>query len=356
MRTSILAHLVTFVLCVATGAATASAQGPDNKLRVGALLTLSGSFASAGADCREGIEAAITELGRDTRIEIIFADSKNEATTAISEIRKLSEIDRAAAVYANRAAMAMPLNPVAKGLGLPLVAAASHDAFVPNNPFAFQTWPSSTAEGSFIADQFRRREHKKIGIVYSEDEWTIASASAFRKAFVDSSNKAVLDQSVPSTDTDFRTLLLKIKSSDADALYVNLVLPQLAPFFRQAQDLNIRIPAYTNFYIAKKEVLEGLSAKAVENVSYYDVDAGLTALEKKVVATGEKGLAPLTAVSYIATYLLNQAARESKGSSAKEMYEALLRQREVRTPDKVFAIVDRYLQIPLVLKTVKVSQ
>ena len=39
------------------------------RVRVGALLTLSGTFATAGSDCRNGIEAALAEIGDRARIQ-----------------------------------------------------------------------------------------------------------------------------------------------------------------------------------------------------------------------------------------------------------------------------------------------
>ena len=331
---------------------TTTAQSVNQKLRIGAVLTLSGNFASAGSDARSGIETALAELGNSSKIDITFADSKNEASNAISEFRKLASIDHVSAAYVFRAAMAMPLNPISKELGLPLLGAVGHNAFVPVNPFAFQMWPSAKDEGTFLSDQMVKHGHKKIAVVYSEDEWTIASTTEFRKAFGETKNDIVFDQSVLSSETDFQTILLKIKSSNPDGLYVHLILPQLARFFRQAHELHIHIPSYTNFYIAKKEVLEAAGSDAVQGINYYDIDAALSVLQEKVTSSTSIGVPPLTAVSYITTYMLNQAARESASSSTSDMYKALLNQHEIRTPEKSFLVVDRYLKIPLVFKTI----
>ena len=64
-------------------------------------------------------------------------------------------------------------------------------------------------------------------------------------------------------------------------MYTNVVLSQLAPFFRQAHAIGVTSPAYTNFNMAKREVLDALTADAVANVRYYDIDTGLLSLEKK---------------------------------------------------------------------------
>ncbi len=342
-----------FLLFVIIHTQETFAQEPQHKIKIGALLTLSGNFASAGEDCRSGIQAALKGLGSDARIDIIFSDSKNEPSAAISELRKLTSRDNISAIFANRATIAMPLNPISHGLTLPLIAAAGHSKFVPSNPFAFQMWPSSIDEAAFLANQFQLRKHSKVAMIYSEDEWTGASASAFREALVTSGMKIVFDQSVPSLDTNFQTLLLKIKATRPDALYANLVLSQLAPFFRQAHNLNIEIPSYTNFYLAKPEVLNALTAEALKQVNYYDTEAELPALRKEATIDEGQNIPPLMVVSYLSTLLLNQAASESKGSSPKDFYDALLLQGEIRTADKDFSMVGRYLQMPLVLKSVK---
>jgi hypothetical protein len=55
----------------------------------------------------------------------------------------------------------------------------------------------------------------------------------------------------------------------------------------------------------------------------------------------------------VATILLTQAVASLDGSPSKEeLYAALLTQKEVRTPDHNFQIVDRHIKFPLVVKKI----
>jgi ABC-type branched-subunit amino acid transport system substrate-binding protein len=104
--------LAALVFFGTSSAAAQSDTARPEKVKVGALLTLSGSFATAGEDCRRGIEAALAVSGARSSLDVIYADSKNEQTTAISEFRKLVQADKVLAVYTHRSTIGMALNPV----------------------------------------------------------------------------------------------------------------------------------------------------------------------------------------------------------------------------------------------------
>ena len=323
------------------------------RVKVGALLTLSGTFAAAGNDCRSGLEAALAEAGDRARIQFVYADSKNEPMTALSEFRKLVISDQVSAVYLNRAAIGMPLNPLSASAGIPLLGALGHDSFVPSNKYALQTWPSPKHEGKFLADEFLRRGYKKVSLAFSEDEWTQASAAGFRSAYLALGGKLAADHSVLSSENDFSTLLLRLKKESPDAMYITLVLAQLGPFFRQAQALHINTPIFTNFYVSKKEVMDVAGADALEGVRFSDMKVDLPSLKKRLGLNAELSIPSLVVASYVAAHLLNQAAAEAASPAANDLYEALIEQREVKTVDMNFSIEDRYVIFPLAVKAIR---
>jgi hypothetical protein len=57
----------------------------------------------------------------------------------------------------------------------------------------------------------------------------------------------------------------------------------------------------------------------------------------------------------VATFLINQAvaATGKEAPSVTEVYQALLEQREIVTPDRRFELKERAVQFPLVLKVMR---
>ena len=333
-------------------AAVADPAAPQpEKLKIGELLTLSGSFASAGEDCRKGINAAVTD--DPAALELVYADSKNDPSAAITEFRKLVSVDNVLAIYTHRSSMGMALNPVSLTAGIPLLGAVGHKDFAAGNKYAFQIWPKSDDDGNFLAQEFIKRGHKKVALVFTEDEWTTAVSQAFRLKYTELGGTIVFDQPVLPAETDFRTLVLQIKSKSPDAIFMNMLLPQIAPLIKQAREFKVSGKLYSNFYVAKKEVLEAAGAVALEGVSYVEMATDLPTLKTKLGLDPNENITGLTLASFVATRLLAQAAAEIKDQpqTAAKLYEALLIQTEVRTPDHTYPVRNRCVEFPLAIKT-----
>ncbi len=321
-------------------------------IKVGMLLTLSGNYASAGEDCRKGIDAALAET--KSHLEVVYADSKADPSTAIGEFRKLTESDKVLAVYSHRSNIGMALNPVSAQASVPLLGAAGNHLFAKNNKFAFQVWPKSDEEGEFVASEFVKRGYKRIALLSTDDEWTSSIGESFRKKIAALGGTIVFDQSFIPADTDFRTAITMLKSKAPDAVFLDMLLPQLGPVIKQASEQRLSGALFTNFYVAKKDVLDTAGSAALEGVHFVDIDTELPALRKALSPDGTISPPGLTVASYLGTLLLAQTASELKGAATKEsFYSALLNQQEIRATDRKFAITDRCVKIPLTVRVMR---
>lgn len=346
--------VITFTLLLTVSCVSfAIAETPQEKLKIGALLTLSGNFASAGEDSRRGIEAGLAVSEAQSRLEFIFADSKNEPHHSISEFQKLVNVDNVLAVYTHRSSIGMALSPISLRSAVPLLGAVGHKDFASGNSFAIQVWPRSDDEGGFVAEEFIRRGEMRAALIYTEDEWTSSVSDGFRERFLALGGTLVFDEPVLPAETDFRTQLLKIKSAAPDAIYMNVLLPQIVPMAQQIRGLQISSEIFSNFYVAKEDVLEAAGAATLEGVKYVEIDTNLPALKAQLQQSADTALPGLTVASYVATLLLAQTALDNSDiRSAKDLQTALLQQSEVKTPDRVYPIENRYIKFPLVVKII----
>lgn len=325
---------------------------PPSHLKIGAILTLSGSFASAGDDSRRGIEAALASRASSHRLHIVYADSRNEPSSAISEYQKLLSVDRVAAIYTHRSSIGMALNPIALRDQVPLIGAVGHQDFAAGNSLAVQAWPRAHDEGAFLAEELLRRNLRRIAILYTEDEWTSTVTEGFRSTLGKLGVTPVFDQVVLPGEQDFRTQLLKLKSSAPEAVYFNLLLPQIAPALRQAREMTIPGVLFSNFYAAKKEVRDAAGVDSLEGLRYVELDNDLPNLKK---ALGRDEPPPgLAVAAYVSTILLLQAIEaEPSPSNASQLMASLLHQKEVKTSDGSYKIEERCIKFPLVVKVMK---
>ena len=349
-RKLLLPALFLLLLPSSAGAQTAGQE----KLKLGMLLTLSGNFASAGEDGRKGAEAGLATAGAGSLVDVVYADSRNEPAAAVSEFRRLVDVEKVFAVYTHRGPIGMSLNSESRKTGIPLLGAVGNKDFAAENEFAVQIWPRSDVEGEFLALHFANRKYERAALIYTEDDWTGAVSRGFRDKYSSLGHTPVLDQSVMPGETDFRTLLAKTKRLSPDAVYLNMLLPQIGLIIKQAREIGLGGTFYCNFYVTRKDVSDTAGTTALEGVMYVEADNDLPALKAKLSGEQAEEPAGLTVASYMAVLLAAQAAAETKGMGAsKELHAALLRQREIRTPDHVYPIVNRYVQFPLVLKTVR---
>lgn len=74
-------------------------------------------------------------------------------------------------------------------------------------------------------------------------------------------------------------------------------------------------------------------------------------LKKSLGITENDSIPGLTVSSYVGMMLLLQASKNVK--SGDDFYEALLKQKEVRTPDYNYKVEDRSITFPLALKKIE---
>jgi branched-chain amino acid transport system substrate-binding protein len=312
---------------------------------IGMLLPLTGAYASVGADNRAGIDAALGERGGASGLNLVLADSQADPHRSVSEFRKLSDIDRVVAVYAMRGPVGMSVNPLSQRVKVPLLGGVGNKHFTTSNEFAFQAWPTSEREGGFLAEQLAQYGVKRLSIVTVEDDWPIAVSQELSLHAAQRGLSVVGEWRVLPTESDLRTIAGRLKRESGDAIFLNVGLAQIGPFVKQLRELGVTIQIYSNFWAAKPEVRSAGGGR-LTGVRYVEMRTDSPALPS--------GASGATLSAYVATHLLLQARSTIKGPLTREsLYAALLAQREVETQAGTFAVIDRQIQFPMVMREIR---
>jgi ABC-type branched-subunit amino acid transport system substrate-binding protein len=337
------------IICISTNLYAEQILSGQSKLKFGMLLTLSGNYAVAGEDQRIGINEAL-KSNQTSSVDLVYADSLNDPKTGMSELHKMIMVDKVSAVYLNRAKVAIPLNKTSKENKMPLIGCVGHDDFVPGNEYAFQVWPKALDEGGFLAKNTIENGAKKVAVIYAEDEYLSSLSRSFKDTVLALNKEVVLFESILAENVDVRSLVLKAKSKNPDTIYINVSVPQIGPIVKQIRELGIQANILSNLYVAKEEVLNSASSELFEGIRFVDVNTELPILKKSLGIAENKSIAGLTLSAYVGTTLLLQTSADLK--SGEDFYNALLRQKEVRTADYNYKIEDRYVKFPLVIKKI----
>ena len=343
-----MAQLPKLILLLSIFSSTCLADAPDSA-KVGVLLTMSGSFAAVGKDGREGVESALSMLGAGSKLSVQYSDSKSDPTTAVGEFRRLTTVEQVSGVYVFRGPIGAAVNPISRSSKVPLLGGIGNKDCTTVNEYAFQVWPRSDVEGAFLASKLKELGITDVAVITVQDDWTSSVSAGFREAFIAGGGKLVFDQEIIPTDTDFRTLLLQMSGKAPKAVFINVSIGQIGPILKQLKERDSKIPVFSNFWVGKKDVVEAAGNELLEGVRFVEMDSDLPALKEHLKATYGSAPSGATVSAYVATTLLYQAAQIKAGTSA-ELFDSLLKQTEVKTSDRTFAIKDRCVQFPLVLK------
>ncbi len=323
--------------------------------KVGVILTLTGSFAAIGADGSQGIEAAIDEAGSAASLlTTVFADSKGDATTGVSEFRRLVDVEKVAAVYAFRGPVGTSINPISKASKIPLLGGVGNKEFAESNEFAFQLWPRSDIEGKFIADSVHSRGFKQVATLTAQDDWTMSVTAGFREAFKTKGGQIAIEKEVIPVDQDFRVLLQQIRAKKVDAIFINIAISQIGPFLKQKRELKIDTPTFSNFWVGKKEVIETAGVEGVEGIMFNEMSTNLPKLNAYLKQKHGTSASGATLSAYLGMKLLFQSLDPNDPALTPAIMQAgLLKQTEIKTPDGNFTIEKRCVNFPLTMKVIR---
>jgi branched-chain amino acid transport system substrate-binding protein len=334
---------------------TILADTPSSALRIGLLTPVTGDFALLGDDNLKGAELALEEEGLHINIQV--GDSKTDPKTAVSEFRKLVEVDHIIGAFVMRSPICMTINPISKELKIPIFGGAGIDEFPINNEYAWQFWVPSSEEGAFVAGAMIDRGLKKLAVVTAEDEWTLSLTEGFRKKVEnlksEKESNIVFDKAFLPSENDFRTLIIKLKNTNPDAVFVNLGITQLGPFFKQLRSLNFDKPIYSNFWAQKKNVIDSAGG-ATENIIFSEMK---TDYPKFVLAFENKYKSRPTAsviTAYTAFKFIAQTLKANPDiNSSADFQKKLLQQKEIILSDINIKVTNRRVLFPMALRIIK---
>ena len=220
--------LVALILAASCGVATAQPK-------VGVLAGYTGDWGSYGQAYRRGIELA--DVG--SKATFVYEDDGFLPAKTVSAFRKLLAVDKISAVLVGDSVTAQAISPIAMKQKIQLLAWASSDKGLGNNPYALRLWASNLKEFSFIGAQVKRHGFKKIALFTSTHTYTSAWAQALKEQFPES-----VWEDFSTTPDSFQSSIVKAKAGGFDAIGVCLGAGLNGRFAKQRRSLRVDIPLF----------------------------------------------------------------------------------------------------------------
>jgi len=251
----------------------------QEKVKVGAILPLTGNGAIYGADLKKGIELAYNN-DSIKRIELFYEDDVGDTKTGVSAYSNLKSRGIniiIGGVMSNVANALLPLSNRDKILLL------SPKATDPNlrskeNDLFFRIWPTDDVDGKvlaqFITDTLK--VVKRVAIFYPNMDYGVGIQKVFVKNTENSDIKIVYNEGYQNGQTDFKTQLLKIKQQKPDLLFLPAYFREAVIILKQLNELkcDFYIAGVSSFY--EKEIVNAsgeLKNKTFFTYPLYSVDS-----------------------------------------------------------------------------------
>lgn len=220
----------------------------NDTIKIGSTLDLTGPYAAYGKQVKDGILLAMEEINSNggisgKEIVIDLQDSKSDAKTAVANAQRFLNIDEAKIVIGEISSSAtMAMIPVVEQNKAFLFAPASSSPKLSNVSKCFaRNWPSDVAEAGNAAT-FAFREFKSLNpfTIYSNDEYGLGLKNKFDEVFTKLGGHILGSELFEMNTTDFKTILVKLKSLNTDCIYIVGGAKDIGNFIKQYSEMKMK--------------------------------------------------------------------------------------------------------------------
>ena len=227
----------------------------SNEIKVGANFEITGNQANYGSAGLDGLKLAIKEAndagGIDgKKITLVQADTKSEASEAVNSATKLISDDKVKVIVGPMVtANVMAESQVANDNKIPVIApaATNPDVTVENGktkPFIFRSCFIDPQQGTVMAEFAAKQLKAKTAVMYldSSSDYSKSLGKVFKEKFEAAGGKVVMEEAFLAKDQDFKAALTKLKTANADVVFVPAYYEEVGKIVKQARELGITAP------------------------------------------------------------------------------------------------------------------
>jgi branched-chain amino acid transport system substrate-binding protein len=249
-----------------TGDGAAKAKAP---IKIGAVLSLTGSYAGLGAPEKNTLEmevAAINAAGGvdGAKIELFIEDDATDPAKAQAAAVKLIEQEKVVALIgATGTGQTMGMRADVDRAGVPQVSIAGGTVITAQfDKLVFQTPWSNSLVVPFTLERLKKDGITKIAVIADSGGFGKDGVDVIKKAVGAYGITVVSEQLFNAGDTDMTSQLTKIKGSGAQAVVMWNAGKEAAIVASNMKQLGMTVPLVGSHGNARKEFITGAGAAA----------------------------------------------------------------------------------------------
>lgn len=260
----VVAVVIIVVIAILVSGKSSDKQAGDT-FTIGAILSMTGSAAIWGETVHNGMELAFQDKGD---VKVLYEDSKGSAPDGISAFNRLQE-QKVDITLSELSFVSVPIAKLALERKVPLVvtlSATSPQAIVNDYSVRYYTDPKHYSGPAFTSPISPVKNAKKLALLYRNDELGGAVKEEVSKIVAEQGKEFVFLESFKPNETDYSTLISKVKASKAEVfLFVVSTPGEAVAVVKTGSRLGLTIPMVE----ASGVFADATNRKEVEGIPYY---------------------------------------------------------------------------------------
>lgn len=244
------------VLVLALGAVPARAADPGvtaSEVVLGMWSPLTGPVALLGTSERDALQLWAGQLNaaggvHGRKVRLVIYDDAGSPQEALAAVRRLIDQDQVFALVAgSTSGSTLPVLPLINRGRVPFVASISSNTRLldPFSRYVFRVYANEIWQANGIADHAVAKGTRRPAIVYTSNDYGIGGHEAVAHRLESRhALKLVAAERYNTGDQDFSAQLLRIKQSNADALFIWAFAAEAGIIARQARELGLAMPMF----------------------------------------------------------------------------------------------------------------
>jgi len=303
----------------------------ENVVKIGAILPLTGAGAEFAQYIKEGIDLAVEELNANSKTKLIvkYEDSKTQPKEGVSSLQKLIVNDNPIITIVALSSVAKATAPIAVEKDKTLIFTAVAIPGVANGKNLFRIYPESNGMTGVMARySVEKLKAKTAAIIYINDDFGRSSLEVYSKSFNDLGGEILLSESYEMMQTDFKTLLLKIKSlrKAPDVIYLSGYGPAYGTIVKQLKEAKITSTLTADMTMGLPNTLK-VAGEALDGAIFVDGKMNPEFIQKYETKYSKKPTS-YSGYSYDIIKIINDALKKSpdiaQGLLSMENYEGAM--------------------------------
>lgn len=312
----------------------------SDEIKVGANFEITGGVANYGKATYEGLQLAIDEINaaggiNGKKFKVIKADSKSETSEAANAATKLIS-DEKVKVLVGPATTGSVLaeSQIATDNKVPIIApAATNPKVTVENgklkQFIFRSCFIDPLQSEVMAAFASGNLKAKTAVIYvdSSSDYSKSLGQVFKEKFEAAGGKILMEEAFLAKDQDFKATLTKIKTANADCIFIPAYYEEVGKIVKQARELGITCPLLGSDGWDDPKVVDIAGAAPLNNTffctHYFDQDkevqAFIASFKKKYNAEPNV----FAALGYDAGKMLIDAVKRAGGDDPEKIVKAL---------------------------------